>query len=188
MDPTDKKLIQRALQGDQRAYAELLSRHREGVFHVIYRMVGNRDEAEDLVQETFIKAFRALSSFDDRYAFSTWLYKIAVNHCIDALRRRKLSTESLDATIPTSNGELTREIPHPSQSPEGSLISKEQTQLILEAIESLPPIYREIIKLRHQKEKSYEEIGKILGIPLGTVKARIFRARELLKKKLKGLA
>lgn len=184
---SDKEIIDRALSGDQRAYSDLVNKYRDLIFNLIYRMIGNREEAEDLVQEIFIKAFSALPTFNEQYAFSTWLYKIAVNHCIDTLRKKKLPTLPLDKPISFKDKELRREYPDLSPSPEGKLISKERTEIIQKAIHSLPEKYRSVILLRHTEEKSYEEISTILNIPIGTVKARLFRARELLKKKLKGL-
>jgi len=184
---SDKEIIDRALSGDQRAYSDLVNKYRDLIFNLIYRMIGNREEAEDLVQEVFIKAFTALSTFNEQYAFSTWLYKIAVNHCIDALRKKKLRTLPLDKPISFKDKELKREYPDLSPGPEGKLLSEERAEIVQKAIHSLPEKYRTVILLRHTEEKSYEEISAILNIPLGTVKARLFRARELLKKKLKRL-
>lgn len=149
------------------------------------RMVHNRPEAEDIVQETFIKAFTALASFSEEYAFSTWLYKIAVNNCIDHFRKKKLQTVSLDKPLEGKDGELKRDFPDKEPTPEGEVLRQERHVLVREAIEKLPEHYRQVIVMRHQEERSYEEIAQILNIPLGTVKARIFRARELLKKMLK---
>ena len=148
-------------------------------------MVKDKAQAEDLTQETFIKAFRALSSFNSDYAFSTWLYKIAANNCIDFFRKKKLATCSLDTPISSKDGELNRDFPDQDYGPESQLISKEQTNQIQLAIDSLPEKYQIAILLRHSQDKSYEEIAEELGIPLGTVKVRIFRAREMLKSKLK---
>ena len=181
----DRNLIHRALQGDQKAYEELMQKYRGSVFNLVQRMIGNRQEAEDIVQETFIKAFNALPSFNEEYAFSTWLFKIATNNCIDVLRKRKLQTFSLDRPVRTKDGEVQRDFADDSYSPERDAVYEEHANLILEAIEELPPKYRRVINLRHREDRSYEEIAEILKVPIGTVKARIFRARELLKKKLK---
>ena len=148
-------------------------------------MVKNQAEAEDLTQETFIKAFNALSSFNSEYAFSTWLYKIAVNNSIDHFRKKRLKTCSLDSPIEAKDGPLRREFPDTGSGPESGLISKEQSSQIQNAIDALPDKYRLAIILRHSQDKSYEEISQVLNIPLGTVKVRIFRAREMLKKKLR---
>ena len=178
------QIIQQALNGDQTAYESLLKRYRNGIFNMIYQMIKNREEAEDLVQETFMKAFNSLESYNEHYAFSTWLYKIAFNHCIDAIRKKKLKTLPLDRPIKLRDGEVQHEIHDDSHSPEQDLLFAEKRKRIQRSIASLPERYRVAIILRHQEERSYEEISEILKIPLGTVKARIFRAREMLKKKL----
>ncbi|MBN1153959.1 sigma-70 family RNA polymerase sigma factor [candidate division KSB1 bacterium] len=182
----DKSEIQRALEGDQQAYTLILKRYRATIYNLIYKMVRNREETEDLVQEAFIKAFASLDSFNEEYAFSTWLYKIAINNCIDHFRKRRLKTFSIDTPIQSRDGEITREFSDSTFSPDNKILSREKNELIAEAIEKLPEKYRTSILLRHKEERSYEEISQILGIPLGTVKARIFRAREMLKKELKG--
>lgn len=148
-------------------------------------MVRNSHEAEDLTQEAFIKAFNSLSSFNEEFAFSTWLYKIATNNCIDFFRKRKLQTYSLDKPIQYKDSEIQHEIPDPDLTPEKSIEASERSIIIRDAINNLPEKYRKAIELRHSEEKSYEEISDILRLPLGTVKARIFRAREMLNKALK---
>ncbi|MBN1559283.1 sigma-70 family RNA polymerase sigma factor [candidate division KSB1 bacterium] len=179
------QLIEQALAGEQKAYAEIVDRYRDQIYHFIFRMVKDKAQAEDLTQETFIKAFRALASFNSDYAFSTWLYKIAANNCIDFFRKKKLTTMSLNTPLKVKDGELQRDFPVEEQGPESDLISKEQTSSIRVAIDSLPEKYKEAIMLRHSQDKSYEEIAEKLAIPLGTVKVRIFRAREMLKSRLK---
>jgi RNA polymerase sigma-70 factor (ECF subfamily) len=183
--PPDSILIKRALGGDQAAYCRIMERYRGPIFSVVYRMVRNRLQAEDLVQETFIKAFAALAHFNEEYAFSTWLYKIAINNCIDYFRKKKLATCSLEHPITVKDGEIPREFADAAASPERTLLAKERARIIEEAIASLPENYRICIVLRHHEDRSYEEISQILHVPLGTVKARIFRAREMLKKRLK---
>jgi len=185
LDWTDSELIKRALGGDQHAYAAILDRYRGPISTLIFRMVKNREETEDLVQEAFIKAFNSLASFNEQYAFSTWLYKIAVNNCIDHFRKKRLRVFSIDKPIESKDGELQRELPDTTSAADRHLLNEEKTTLIQDAIDSLPEKYRMSIILRHTEEKSYEEIAEIMQIPLGTVKARIFRAREMLKKKLK---
>jgi len=179
------QLIESALEGDQKAYGDIVSRFREQIFHFIFRMVKDKAQAEDLTQETFIKAFRALASFNSDYAFSTWLYKIAANNCIDYFRKKKLATTSLDTPIKAKDGDLQRDFADQELGPESELISKEQTNQIQTAIDSLPAKYKQAIILRHSQDKSYEEIAEELDIPLGTVKVRIFRAREMLKARMK---
>ena len=177
-------IIQQAINGQESAYEALLHRYKNGIYNMIYQMIKNREEAEDLVQETFIKAFNSLESYNDNYAFSTWLYKIAFNHCIDAIRKKKLKTFPLDRPIQLRDGEVKHEIKDETHSPEGDFLFAEKKKRIQITINSLPKRYRQAIILRHQEDRSYEEISQILNIPLGTVKARIFRAREMLKKRL----
>jgi len=182
----DSEKVERALQGDQQAYTELLGKYRGAIFNLVFKMVKNKEEAEDLVQETFVKAFSALPSFDERFAFSTWLFKIATNNCIDYLRKKKLKTFSIDKPTESKEGEIKQSFEDvKSPDPEATTIEKEKTSLIELAIESLPLKYRDAIILRHKEDKSYEEISEILNLPIGTVKARIFRAREKLKQYLK---
>jgi RNA polymerase sigma factor (sigma-70 family) len=181
----DSVLIDEALAGSQRAYTELMERHRTATYHIINKIVHNDDIANDLVQETFMKAFAALATYRSEYRFSTWLYKIAANSSIDFLRKKRIQVLSLDRPLTTKDGEVDIEIPDYSYHPERDLERKERNFSIEEAIESLPKKYRDVIVYRHKDDKSYEEIADLLGVPVGTVKARIFRARELLKKKLR---
>jgi len=152
---------------------------------MIYQMIKNHEETEDIVQETFIKAFHSLASYNDTYALSTWLYKIAYNSCIDSIRKKKLKTTPLDKPIQFHSSEIQIEIRDESNSPEKDYLLSEKRQRIQNTIDALPERYRTVIVLRHQEERSYEEISRLLRIPIGTVKARIFRAREILKKKLR---
>lgn len=187
MTPTDTDLVAEALTGNQRAFAMLVERHRSAVHSVIYHIVKNTETAHDLAQETFIKAFSSLASYRSEYKFSTWLYKIAVNTSIDQLRRRRAPHLSLDAPVETEDGQVTIEIPDDRMNPEIELERKQQEFSITTAIDDLPERYREVIQYRHQDDKSYEEIAALLGVPVGTVKARIFRAREMLKRRLKDI-
>ena len=182
----DKRLIAAALSGDQEAYARLLRKYHDSISSLIYRMLNRQQDVEDLTQEAFIKAFNALDSFNDEFAFSTWLYKIATNNCIDYLRKRKLDTFSIDKPLQGSDGEYQFEIPDHSYLPDQGLIDRQQKMTIQEAIDSLPDKYRKVIFMRHVEEKSYEDIADELHLPLGTVKAHIFRAREMLNKFLRG--
>ena len=181
----DRDLVERALQGDEHAYGLLMQKYGKALYHHIYRMVRSKGEVEDLVQESFIKAFSALSSYSSDYAFSTWLYKIATNHTIDYLRKKKLPTFSIDKPIQTKDGNLEYEVPDVTYRPDRHVVADQRRELIQEAIDSLPKKYHRVIVLRHQQEKSYEEIAQELDLPLGTVKAHIFRARKLLYKYLR---
>jgi RNA polymerase sigma-70 factor (ECF subfamily) len=181
----DQGLVKEALDGSQEAFSQLMEKYRNPIHHHIYRMVRDKRQVEDLVQEIFIKAFSSLASYSSKYAFSTWLYKIATNHTIDYLRRKKLSTLSIDQPLKTKDGELEYELPDTTYRPDRHILEDQRRLLIQEAIDSLPPKYYRVIVLRHQQEKSYEEIAQELDLPLGTVKAHIFRARELLYKRLR---
>jgi RNA polymerase sigma factor (sigma-70 family) len=181
----DRELIRRALEGEQDSYKRLMRKYQSAIYHLIVRMIGYQPEADDLTQEAFIKAFASLASFNDEFAFSTWLYKIATNNCIDFLRKRKLKTFSIDKPI-DRDGEQHFEIPDSTYRPDRNLLQSQQTRTIQQAIDALPEKYRVVIVLRHQQERSYEEIAEELQLPLGTVKAHIFRARELLNKALRG--
>jgi len=183
----EAEIIAAALEGSQKAYAQLVENHRTAIFHIINRIVHNDEVARDLVQETFMKAFASLGTYRSEYRFSTWLYKIAANSSIDHLRKRRIQALSLDTPVETQDGRLEIEVPDDTHNPELALVRKQQRFSIEEAIDSLPPKYREVIVYRHKDDKSYEEIADLLAIPVGTVKARIFRARELLKRKLRNI-
>ncbi|MBE0556906.1 MAG: sigma-70 family RNA polymerase sigma factor [Proteobacteria bacterium] len=181
----DGALIRRALRGDQRSFEKLRQKYHESIYNLIYRMIREKEEVEDLTQEAFIKAFTSLSSFNEEYAFSTWLYKIATNNCIDYIRRRKLQKFSIDKPIESKDSDFTFELPDSTYTPDREIIDKQRKSMLEEAINALPPKYRKVIRMRHTEEREYQEIADLLGLPLGTVKAHIFRARELLYKYLK---
>lgn len=187
MREEENEKIAEALAGNQKAYTYLVDKHRTAIFHIINRIVHNEDIARDLVQETFMKAFQSLATYRSEYRFSTWLYKIAANSSIDHLRKKRIQALSLDRPVETEDGTMEIEVADYSFHPERELLRKQQRFSIEEAIDTLPDKYREVIIFRHKDDKSYEEIADLLGIPVGTVKARIFRARELLKKKLKNV-
>ena len=181
----DRDLVTSALGGDETAYKALMEKYRRSLSKHIQRMIRRQGEVDDLVQESFIKAFSALNSYSVDYAFSTWLFKIATNHTIDFLRKKKLKTYSIDKPRETKDGALEFELPDATYRPDRHIVADQRRQLIQEAIDSLPPKYHRVIVMRHQQEKSYEEIARELDLPLGTVKAHIFRARELLNKYLR---
>ncbi len=185
MKSIDSELIEKAKSGDEKALEELLSKYKIAVYNLVYRMVRDKQEAEDLTQETFIKTFKSLPSFNAEYAFSTWIFKIATNNCIDFFRKRKLKTYSIDKPIQYKTSEIQQEHPDPDLNAEKSILAKERSKLIQNAIDVLPDKYQQAIVLRHREERSYEDIAEMLDLPLGTVKARIFRAREMLNKALK---
>ena len=181
----DYDLIGRAIKGDQSAYDRLMKKYYKLVNNLIYRMIYNKEDVEDLTQEAFIKAFNSLEKFDHQFAFSTWLYKIASNNCIDYLRKKKLNTISIDKEIDSEDEDLRFEIPDNDYKPDRNILDAEKKKILEDAIASLPEKYKIVILLRHQDEMEYEEIAQKLNIPLGTVKAHIFRGRELLNKYLK---
>jgi len=181
----DSRLIQEAIAGDDLAYKRLMQKYHDAIFNFIYRMVHDREQVEDLTQEAFIKAFGSLKSFNEEYAFSTWLYKIATNNCIDHIRKRKLQMYSINKPIESRDSDFTFELPDETYEADREIIDDQRASLLKAAIDQLPEKYRRVIHLRHVDEKSYEEIAAMLKLPIGTVKAHIFRAREMLYKQLK---
>lgn len=181
----DRALVEQALSGRQDAYSTIVAKYQNALVRHVRRMVRTTDDVEDLVQECFIKAFSALSSYSAEYAFSTWLYKIATNHTIDYLRKKKLPTMSIDKPISAKDGEVEFELPDTTYRPDKHIVEDQRREVLKDAIDALPPKYHKVIVMRHQQEKSYEEIAVELDLPLGTVKAHIFRARALLYKGLR---
>lgn len=180
-EKTDRELVEIALRGEKKAFETLILRHQNGIINYIYRMILDMDEAMDLAQEVFIKAFFSLSTYNPRYSFSTWLYKIASNLTIDYLRKKKrknFNTESLSQR----NKEI--EIPDHSMGPVKNLDREIFYKKLEDALNMLPESLREFIILRDINELSYNEIAEIKNIPLGTVKNKIFRGREILRKLL----
>lgn len=181
----DFALVERAKLNDQAAFRSLLEKYQRPLYFHINKIVHDKDILEDLIQEIFLKAFDNIHTFDASYAFSTWLYRIATNHSIDYLRKRKLKTLSLDEPYQTKDGEMKMELADDDTEADDVILHQQRVSIIMEAIASLPGKYEKIIRLRHMEEKSYQEIAEIMELPLGTVKAHIFRARELLNKYLK---
>ncbi|MEX0602949.1 MAG: sigma-70 family RNA polymerase sigma factor, partial [Bacteroidota bacterium] len=181
----DSDLIKRAINGEQDAFRRLRLKYHDAIYNLIYRMVREKEEVEDLTQEAFIKAFTSLATFNEEYAFSTWLYKIATNNCIDYIRRKKLQKFSIDKPIESKDSDFSFELPDSTYAPDRGMIETQRKRLFEEAIRSLPPKYRQVILMRHAEEMEYQDIADALKLPLGTVKAHIFRAREMLYKYLK---
>ncbi|MCZ2442468.1 MAG: sigma-70 family RNA polymerase sigma factor [Flavobacteriales bacterium] len=180
--PTDHELVRRAVeQSDQSAYAELLERYRDSIFFLLLKMVNNKDDAEDLTIETFGKAFRNLSNYQPTFAFSTWLYRIATNNGIDFLRKKKLPTFSIDNPLKNKDGEAFEiNISGDTPDPEETIIKQQKKESLRLFVDKLKPRYKQLIELRYYEDLSYEEIASKLQLPLGTVKAQLFRAKELL--------
>jgi RNA polymerase sigma factor (sigma-70 family) len=175
----DFMLVQSARGGDQKAYAELLGRYRDAIYFMLLKMVNNPSDAEDLTIEAFGKAFKNISQYTPNFAFSTWLFKIATNNCIDFIRKKRAATISLDqSNEETDTTSVTIQADTPD--PEANLINNQKVKLLREVVSKLKPRYRTLVELRYFKEYSYEEISDELELPIGTVKAQLFRARELL--------
>ncbi|MEM1118363.1 MAG: sigma-70 family RNA polymerase sigma factor [Bacteroidota bacterium] len=181
----DRGLVTEALGGDQRAYQRLVEKYEEPLRRHVGKMVRERQQVHDLVQEAFVKAFGSLQSYSPDYAFSTWLYRITTNHTIDFIRKRKLPTFSIDKPIQTRDGELQMELPDATYRPDRDIVTGQRNAILKEAIDALPEKYHRVIVMRHQQEMTYDEIATELDLPLGTVKAHIFRARALLNKALR---
>ncbi len=182
----DFKIVNRAIAGEQKAYAELMSRYKDSIYFMLLKMVNNRDDADDLTIEAFGKAFKNLHQYTPDFAFSTWLFKIATNNCIDFIRRKRQNTFSIDQAMEGEGGsEMQFEIKSGMLDPEEKLIKKQKALVMRDVVEKLKPRYRRLVELRYFQERSYEEIAKELQLPLGTVKAQLFRAREFLYQILK---
>jgi RNA polymerase sigma-70 factor (ECF subfamily) len=181
----DSALIERAKNSDEEAFKILFHKYQRALRFHITRMVKDKEEIDDLVQDIFLKAFTHLVSYNTSYAFSTWLYRIATNHTIDYLRKKKLNTFSIHEPISTKDGEMSIELPDHNSQADALILNTQRDKIIHEALDLLPEKYRMVIEMRHMEEKSYQEISEALDLPLGTVKAHIFRARELLYKYLK---
>ncbi|HMB98633.1 MAG TPA: sigma-70 family RNA polymerase sigma factor [Balneolaceae bacterium] len=181
----DDKLVKQAKKGSNDAFNKLVSKYREQLHFHIGKMIRDREQVEDLVQEVFMKAFDNLESYNTQYAFSTWIYRIATNHTIDYLRKKKLKTLSINDPVTTKDGEMNVQLPDENFETDRAIIRKQRKKMIESAISNLPEKYRDVIRMRHMEEMSYQEISDELDLPLGTVKAHIFRAREMLYKTLK---
>ncbi|MEI8203519.1 MAG: sigma-70 family RNA polymerase sigma factor [Bacteroidota bacterium] len=182
----DWVLVQKALQGDQKAYAQLMDNYQDTLHFMLFKMTNNELNAEDLTIEAFGKAFKNLHLYAPEYAFSTWLFRIATNNCIDFIRKNRLEIVSID----NPSGEeadvtFAKDIPDLMPNPEKFLIQKQKIKVMQEVVKKLKPHYRHLVELRYFKEYSYEEISTELNMPLGTVKAKLFRARDLLYQVLK---
>jgi RNA polymerase sigma-70 factor (ECF subfamily) len=182
---TDQDVVLRARSGQEAAYRELIRRYERPIFALLFRMVRDRELAEDLAQETFVKALNAIDSYRPEFKFSSWIFKIANNAAIDHLRRRELDTLSLDgsphAETPEAMQATALQIGARQESPLDTVEAKELGGAIEAAIGSLRPEYRSCILLRHVEGRAYEEIAEILNLPLGTVKTYIHRARNELR-------
>ena len=177
----DMELVHRARKGDQLAYGELLGRYRDAIYFMLLKMVNSPVDAEDLTIEAFGKAFKNLDQYTPNFAFSTWLFKIATNNCIDFIRKKRASHVSLDHTVDGDDSLAPSSmIQSDAPDPESNLINQQKIKRMRQVVSKLKPRYRKLVELRYFNEYSYDEIAEELDIPIGTVKAQLFRARELL--------
>ena len=183
----DEELVRGVLAGDQELFGDLVERYQGRLVNYLYRIVRNTDEAHDLAQEVFVKVYQALDRFDPRYRFSTWLFRGAQNAAIDVMRRRRFRMVSLTRADDGIDGDGQEwELPSHEPGPEASLAGQQMDRQVQAVIARLPWEYRELILLRHYGELSYEEIAESKAMPLGTVKNKLFRARQMLKGLLGG--
>lgn len=182
----DFDLIDKAKNGDEQAYAELLQRYKKSVYFTILKMVRNVDDAEDLTIEAFAKAFKNLHKFNPKYTFSTWLFRVATNNCIDFLRKKKNDTLSASSSLSgfsnmgDSPNEPDIDVRDKNMNPQEVVMKEQKKTFIRLVVNKLPSRYKTLVKLRYFQELSYQEIADELNLPLGTVKTQLFRARELL--------
>lgn len=182
----DLDLVEKAVKGDQKSFAELMGRYRDAIYFMLLKMVNNKSDAEDLTIEAFGKAFKNIHQYSPNYAFSTWLFKIASNNCIDFLRKKRTNLVSIDGGISDDKeNDVPIHLKDETPDPEEHLIKQQKAVLMRTVVKKLKPRYRILIELRYFREFSYEEIAQELDLPLGTVKAQLFRARELLFNTLK---
>jgi len=178
----DFLLVEAALTGEEKAFAKLMSRYKDAIYFMLLKMVNNKNDAEDLTIEAFGKAFKNLHQYSPNYAFSTWLFKIATNNCIDFLRKRRGVYVSIENNQENGDNDSPIKLRSTEPDPEEKLIRIQKAILMRRIVHRLKPRYRILVELRYFREYSYEEIAKELNLPLGTVKAQLFRAREMLFK------
>ena len=175
----DYELVQTAVAGREASFEELVRRYQRPIAAYVYRMVGDYDSALDLTQEVFIKVYNSLNRYRSEFKFSTWIYKIAHNAAIDHLRRHAVREQTLSGSVDGERREVT--IESKRLTPEQESERKERRLEIESVVQLLQPAYRELIVLRHSHDLSYDEIAEVTGLPLGTVKNRLFRAREAMR-------
>jgi len=179
----DCELVKAALErGEQNAYAELMRNYRDSLYFMMLKMTNNPQDADDLTIEAFGKAFKNLRQYTPEFAFSTWLFKIASNNCIDFIRKRKMNESvSINLSDPLETGDVLADtLPANSRTPEEEIIRQQKIEALRDIVNKLKPHYKKLIELRYYQELSYEEISLEMDLPIGTVKAQLFRAREFL--------
>jgi RNA polymerase sigma factor (sigma-70 family) len=175
----DLLLVEQAREGNEKAFSILMNRYRDSIYFLILKMVNNPSDAEDLTIEAFGKAFRSLDSYTPKFAFSTWLFRIATNNCVDFIRKKQLSPSAFDHLqdiLDNATVNIQSDLPDPEE----SLINRQKIAALKDIVSQLKPRYRSLIELRYYKEYSYEEISSELNLPIGTVKAQLYRAKNLL--------
>lgn len=187
MTSSDQQLVKRALKGDERAFEEIVRRYQKPIVNFIARMVGNYDLALDLSQDVFVKAFVALRTYNEDFKFGSWIFKIASNTVIDHLRKGGPAISSLDKPVATEDDEIQLDLASTALIPEEELEQTETRSILVQLIDQLPQAYRQMIVLRHVNELSYDEMAEITDLPLGTVKNRTFRAREMMRRMIEKL-
>jgi RNA polymerase sigma-70 factor, ECF subfamily len=187
MTSSDQLLVRRALKGDERAFEELVRRYQKPIVNFVARMVGHYDLALDLSQDVFVKAFVALRTYNESFKFGSWIFKIASNTVIDHLRKGTPAISSLDKPVATEDDEIQLELASTAPIPDEELEQTETRGILVQLIGQLPEAYRHMIVLRHINELSYEEMAEITDLPLGTVKNRTFRAREMMRRMIEKL-
>jgi RNA polymerase sigma-70 factor (ECF subfamily) len=175
----DLLLVESAKNGNEKAFSSLLNRYRDSIYYMLLKMVNNSSDAEDLTIEAFGKAFHNIDSFTPEYAFSTWLFKIATNNCIDFIRKKQVTPTPIDQ-LQDDLDSVTVNIQSDLPDPEETLINDQKIAVLRDIVNQLKPRYRNLIDLRYYKEYSYEEIAAELKLPIGTVKAQLYRAKSLL--------
>jgi len=181
---TDEQLVAGALRGDRDAFGLIVERYESRLVNYLYRLVRSAEDAHDLAQEVFLKVYQALDRFDPQYRFSTWLFRVAQNAAIDMIRRQRLKLVSMSREDPEGGEERDWDFASGDPTPYGDLRNRERGSAIQQAVDALPWEYRELILLRHFGELSYEEIATMKKLPLGTVKNKLFRGRQMLKERL----
>ena len=177
----DLVLVEEAKKGNQAAYAELMDRYRDSIYFTMLKMVKNTDDADDLTIEAFGKAFNRLEQYSPSFAFSTWLFKIASNNSIDFIRKKRIQVTSMDSGFSNSDGESIQiDARSTGLNPEETIIHGQRIDHMRLLVSKLKPKYRELVEKRYFEEMSYEEIAEEMNLPLGTVKAQLFRARDFL--------
>jgi RNA polymerase sigma-70 factor, ECF subfamily len=181
--PTDEELVAAVLEGDRDRFGDLVDRYQGRLVNYLFRLLRNVEDAHDLAQEVLVKVYQVLDRYDPQFKFSTWLFRVAQNAAIDQIRRRRLKVVSLRQEDDEGDGR-DWDLPSPERGPYGEMRNRERGDAIQEAIDALPWEYRELILLRHFGELPYEEIAQLKRMPLGTVKNKLFRGRQMLKERL----